>query len=56
MAVKRKVSEITPNRAPAHLRPKLKVYELSLKILDHIEVTPNGKLAVIFLAGTKITV
>nr|WP_319489334.1 recombinase family protein [uncultured Caproiciproducens sp.] len=30
-------------------------YELSLQILDHIEVTPDGKLAVIFLAGTKIT-
>jgi site-specific DNA recombinase len=25
MAVKRKVSEITPNRAPSHLRPKLRV-------------------------------
>jgi len=31
-------------------------YELSLKILDHIEVTPDGKLTVIFLAATKITV
>ena len=31
-------------------------YELSLKILDHIEVTPEGKLTVIFLAGIKITV
>lgn len=31
-------------------------YELSLKILDHIEVTPEGKLIVIFLAGIKITV
>ena len=31
-------------------------YELSLKILDHIEVTIDGKLAVIFLTGTKITV
>jgi site-specific DNA recombinase len=30
-------------------------YELSLKILDHIEGTPDGKLAVIFLTGTKIT-
>ena len=30
-------------------------YELSLRILDHIEVTPDGKLAVIFLTGTKIT-
>jgi site-specific DNA recombinase len=30
-------------------------YELSLIILDHIEVTPDGRLAVIFLAGTKIT-
>ena len=31
-------------------------YKLSLKILDHIEVTPDGKLAVIFLTGMKITV
>lgn len=31
-------------------------YELSLKILDYIEVTPDGKLSVIFLTGTKITV
>lgn len=30
-------------------------YGLSLQILDHIEVTQGGKLAVIFLAGTKIT-
>jgi hypothetical protein len=31
-------------------------YDLSLKILDHIEVMPDGKLTVIFLAGIKITV
>jgi len=30
-------------------------YKLSLKVLDHIEVTPDGKLVVTFLAGTKIT-
>lgn len=30
-------------------------YELSLRVLDHIEVTPDGKLSVIFLAGTKIS-
>ncbi len=30
-------------------------YELSLRVLDHIEVTPDGKIAVIFLTGTKIT-
>jgi len=30
-------------------------YELSLKVLDHIEVISDGKLTVIFLAGTKIT-
>lgn len=30
-------------------------YELSLQILDHIEVTQSGKLAVIFLSGAKIT-
>lgn len=29
-------------------------YELSLKILDHIEVTPEGKLTVIFLAGIRV--
>jgi hypothetical protein len=31
-------------------------YELSLKILDHIEVTLDGKLIVIFLAGIKVVV
>lgn len=31
-------------------------YDLSLKILDHIEVTLDDKLVVIFLAGIKITV
>jgi hypothetical protein len=30
-------------------------YELSLKVLDHIEVTPDGKLTVTFFTGTKIT-
>lgn len=30
-------------------------HELSLKVLDHIEVTPDGKLCVIYLTGTKIT-
>lgn len=30
-------------------------YELSLKTLDHIEVTPNNKLRVVFLTGTIIT-
>ena len=31
-------------------------YELSLKVLDHIEVASDGKLAVIFLTGMRITV
>ncbi len=31
-------------------------YELSLKILDHIEITPARKLSVIFYTGTRITV
>ena len=31
-------------------------YKLSLKVLDHIEVTPEGKFAVIFLDGTRIMV
>ena len=31
-------------------------YDLSRKVLDHIEVTADGKLAVIFLTGTKVTV
>ena len=31
-------------------------YDLSPKTLDHIEVTPDGKLAVIFMTETKITV
>ncbi|HEY9059242.1 MAG TPA: recombinase family protein [Pseudobacteroides sp.] len=30
-------------------------YPLSLKLLDHIEVTLDGKLSVIFLTGIKIT-
>lgn len=31
-------------------------YSLTNKVLDHIEVTPVGKLAVIFLTGTRVTV
>ena len=31
-------------------------YGLALKILDHIEVTQAGKLAVIFLTGTKVII
>ena len=30
-------------------------YELSLRILNHIEVTPDGKLTVIFLVGIRVT-
>ena len=30
-------------------------YDLSRKVLDHIEVTADGKLAVIFLTGTRVT-
>jgi type II secretory ATPase GspE/PulE/Tfp pilus assembly ATPase PilB-like protein len=30
-------------------------YKLALKVFNHIEVTPDGKLAVIFLTGTRIT-
>jgi site-specific DNA recombinase len=30
-------------------------YVLALRVLDHIEVTPDGKLTVIFLSGAKIT-
>jgi site-specific DNA recombinase len=30
-------------------------YVLALRVLDHIEVTPDGRLTVIFLSGTKIT-
>ena len=36
-------------------RQKVFDYALSLKALGHIEVTPDGKLAVIFLTGTRIT-
>ena len=32
------------------------VYELMLRVVSHIEVTPVGKLAVIFLTGTRVTV
>ena len=31
-------------------------YGLMLKVLDHIEVTGVGRLAVIFLTGTRVTV
>ena len=31
-------------------------YDLSLRVLDHIEVTTDGKLAVIFLTGSRVTV
>lgn len=31
-------------------------YDLSRKVLDHIEVTADGKLAVIFSTGTRVTV
>ena len=31
-------------------------YELMNKVLDHIEVTTEGKLAVVFLTGTRVTV
>ena len=31
-------------------------YELMLRVLSHVEVTPVGKLAVIFLTGTRVTV
>ena len=31
-------------------------YDLSRKVLDHIEVTIDGKLAVIFHTGTRVTV
>ena len=31
-------------------------YGLTRKVLDHIEVTDDGKLAVIFLTGTRVTV
>jgi len=31
-------------------------YDLSRKVLDHIEVTADGKLAVILLTGTRVTV
>ena len=31
-------------------------YDLSLNLLNNIYVTAGGKLAVIFLTGTKVTV
>ena len=31
-------------------------YDLSRKVLDHNEVNADGKLAVIFLSGTRVTV
>ena len=39
-------------------RGKLREFDYSLvnQVLEHIEVTPVGKLAGIFLTGTKVTV
>jgi len=31
-------------------------YSFSLKVLDHMELMPDGKLAVVFLAGVRVTV
>ena len=31
-------------------------YYFSLKVLDHMELMPNGKLAVVFLSGIRLTV
>lgn len=31
-------------------------YDLVNKVLDHVEVTVDGRLAVIFLTGTRVTV
>ena len=31
-------------------------YYFSLKVLDHIELMPDGKLAVVFLSGVRLTV
>ncbi len=31
-------------------------YYFSLKVLDHMELMPDGKLAVVFLAGVRVTV
>ena len=39
-------------------RGRIREYDYSLmnQVLDHIEVTSVGKLAVIFLTGTRVTV
>ena len=31
-------------------------YNFSLKVLDHMELMPDGKLAVVFLSGIRLTV
>ena len=31
-------------------------YYFSLKVLDHMELTPEGKLAVMFLSGIRLTI
>ncbi len=31
-------------------------YFFSLKVLDHMELMPDGKLSVVFLAGVRVTV
>jgi len=31
-------------------------YKLFLKVLDHIEVTPDKKLRIAFLSGTSVSV
>ena len=40
----------------AHARLKEFDYDLTLRVLDHIEGIADGKLAVIFLTGTRVTV
>ena len=30
-------------------------YHFSLKVLDHMELMPGGKLAVVFLSGVRLT-
>ena len=31
-------------------------YYFSLKVLDHMELMPDGKLAVVFLSGIRLTI
>ena len=52
--------DVALNREMARLLDRGRIrdfdYSIANKVLDHIKVTPVGKLAVIFLTWTRVTV